>query len=79
MTVLAADRAQGLHALVGRELEPSRWILFDQRRIDTFTDSIGDDEWIHVASRLPSPRIPRQGPRRRGERHRSPAETRRRQ
>jgi acyl dehydratase len=48
MTVLLADGAQGLQALAGRDLGPSRWIVLDQRRINTFADSIDDDEWIHV-------------------------------
>lgn len=37
-----------LHLLVGREFEPSGWILVDQARIDAFAACTGDHQFIHV-------------------------------
>jgi acyl dehydratase len=33
---------------VGKDLEPSAWVVVDQARIDTFADATDDHQWIHV-------------------------------
>ena len=37
-------------AAVGTELGVSDWFIVDQRRIDTFAEATGDNQWIHVDS-----------------------------
>ena len=32
----------------GLELGPSRWVEIDQKRIDGFAGSTGDEQWIHT-------------------------------
>ncbi len=36
-----------LKHFVGREFEPSHWVLVDQARIDAFAEATGDRQWIH--------------------------------
>jgi acyl dehydratase len=36
-----------LKDFVGREFEPSDWVLVDQARIDAFAEATGDRQWIH--------------------------------
>lgn len=35
-------------ALVGKQLDPSEWVLIDQDRINTFAQSTNDFQWIHT-------------------------------
>jgi acyl dehydratase len=37
-----------IKAMVGQALEPSSWVLIDQRRIDQFAQATGDFQFIHV-------------------------------
>ena len=34
--------------LIGRELGPTEWLEVDQARIDSFAETTGDHQWIHV-------------------------------
>jgi acyl dehydratase len=47
MTTLV-DTLEDLPPLVGKDLEPSAWVVVDQARIDTFADATDDHQWIHV-------------------------------
>jgi acyl dehydratase len=47
MTTLV-DTLKDLPPLVGKDLEPSAWVVVDQARIDTFADATDDHQWIHV-------------------------------
>jgi acyl dehydratase len=42
------ERAADFAAHVGASLEPSGWIVLDQRKVSGFADLTGDDHWIHV-------------------------------
>lgn len=35
-------------AAIGQNLGTSGWLTIDQKRIDTFAEATGDDQWIHV-------------------------------
>jgi acyl dehydratase len=35
-------------AAIGQNLGASEWLTIDQKRIDTFAEATGDDQWIHV-------------------------------
>ncbi|TPG36486.1 MaoC family dehydratase [Mycolicibacterium hodleri] len=35
-------------AAVGQEMGVSQWTVVDQDRVDTFAETTGDDQWIHV-------------------------------
>lgn len=37
-----------LRGLVGKELDPSNWVLLDQQRINAFAEVTGDHQFIHV-------------------------------
>ena len=37
-----------LRDLIGKELEPSEWLVVTQERIDAFAEATGDHQWIHV-------------------------------
>jgi len=37
-----------IKAMVGRQLEPSSWVLIDQQKIDQFAQATGDHQFIHV-------------------------------
>ena len=41
-------RLAELETLVGQTLGTSDWLTVDQKRIDTFAQATGDDQWIHV-------------------------------
>ena len=47
-TVEPALTVASLSRLVGRQFEPSEWILVDQARIDAFAACTGDHQFIHV-------------------------------
>ena len=40
--------ADEIRALAGRDLGSSSWVQVTQERIDTFAESTGDHQWIHV-------------------------------
>lgn len=40
--------AADLHALTGRHLGFSDWLLVDQQRVNLFADATDDHQWIHV-------------------------------
>lgn len=40
--------ADELRQLIGKELEPSPWVLLDQSRINAFADVTEDQQFIHV-------------------------------
>ncbi|WP_426518171.1 MaoC family dehydratase [Diaminobutyricibacter sp. McL0618] len=42
------EGAPGFEAFIGRELGTSEWITVDQRMIDDFARTTGDEQWIHV-------------------------------
>ncbi|WP_395447795.1 MaoC family dehydratase [Aminobacter sp. UC22_36] len=35
-------------AAIGQNLGASEWLTIDQKRIDTFAEATGDQQWIHV-------------------------------
>ncbi|WP_329407718.1 MaoC family dehydratase [Nocardia vinacea] len=37
-----------LRSAVGESVGPGPWLTIDQKRIDAFADTTGDDQWIHV-------------------------------
>ena len=39
---------EDIEAAVGAELGPTEWLEITQGRIDTFAESTGDHQWIHV-------------------------------
>ncbi len=39
---------EDLEALVGKELGPTDWVLVDQSTVDSFAETTGDRQWIHV-------------------------------
>ena len=43
-TIALAD----LPSLVGKQLEPSDWMLIDQAAIDAFAKATHDEQWIHT-------------------------------
>ena len=46
--MLEAETPNDLAALVGQKLGTSEWVVVDQHMIDTFAESTGDHQWIHV-------------------------------
>jgi len=42
------ENIDALRAAVGERLGAGEWLEIDQRRIDTFAEATGDDQWIHV-------------------------------
>jgi acyl dehydratase len=47
MARLVVPDISSLKDFVGREFEPSDWVLVDQARIDAFAEATGDRQWIH--------------------------------
>lgn len=43
--IVSADE---LRQLIGKDLEPSSWVLLDQKRINDFADVTEDQQFIHV-------------------------------
>ncbi len=37
-----------LEALIGQQLGPTGWVAVDQRTVDSFAETTGDKQWIHV-------------------------------
>ena len=48
MALEEVNGADGLKALIGREVGPSDWREVTQEMIDSFAEISGDDQWIHV-------------------------------
>ncbi len=48
MAITTIDGLDGLRAAVGRDLGTSDWLEITQERVNTFAESTGDDQWIHV-------------------------------
>jgi acyl dehydratase len=42
------DDVDAMRSAVGERLGESEWLEIDQKRIDTFAEATGDDQWIHV-------------------------------
>ena len=47
MTMIV-DTIDDLQPLVGKDLDPSPWVMIGQDRIDTFADATDDHQWIHT-------------------------------
>ncbi len=37
-----------LEGLIGRQLGPTSWVVVDQSKVDSFAETTGDRQWIHV-------------------------------
>ena len=48
MALEEVNGADGLRALVGKEVGPSDWREVTQEMINSFAEISGDDQWIHV-------------------------------
>eukprot|EP01112_Ceratiomyxa_fruticulosa_P013718 TRINITY_DN3873_c0_g1_i1.p1 TRINITY_DN3873_c0_g1~~TRINITY_DN3873_c0_g1_i1.p1 ORF type:complete len:202 (-),score=45.58 TRINITY_DN3873_c0_g1_i1:63-668(-) len=44
----AIQGAEGIKAVVGKEIGVSDWLLITQERVDAFADATGDFQWIHI-------------------------------
>lgn len=42
------EGVRGLHDLSGQEIGVSEWVTVDQTMIDSFAETTGDRQWIHV-------------------------------
>jgi acyl dehydratase len=47
-SMMTYDHVLDLQPLVGQEVGVSEWLLIEQSRIDSFAQSTGDVQWIHV-------------------------------
>lgn len=48
MATVEVEGVEGMRALVGKEIGPSRWRTVTQDDIDAFAELSGDHQWIHV-------------------------------
>ena len=48
MALQEVNGAEGLRAMIGKEVGPSEWREVTQEMIDSFAEISGDDQWIHV-------------------------------
>jgi acyl dehydratase len=48
MATVEVSGVEGMQALVGQEIGPSRWRTVTQGDIDAFAELSGDHQWIHV-------------------------------
>ncbi|WP_370183980.1 MaoC family dehydratase [Rhodococcus wratislaviensis] len=56
------EDVDGLHGLLGQQLECSEWFDITQDRVNTFADATDDHQWIHVDVERANTESPYGGP-----------------